>query len=73
MKTISERLKEKREAMNLTQEGLAQLAGVSQQAIQLIESGTTKRPRYLLEIASALNCDPCWLQYGEPEIKTMRV
>lgn len=64
METISDRLKEKRAALNLTQAELAKAAGVKQQSIQLIEAGTTKRPRFLFEIAQALNCDPAWLQYG---------
>lgn len=73
MKNISERLKEKRESLNLTQAELAKLSGVKQQTIQLIESGATKRPRYLFEIATALKCDPHWLQYGEAEAKTIRL
>ncbi|HIC8627048.1 TPA: transcriptional regulator, partial [Klebsiella pneumoniae] len=32
---------------------------------QAIEAGTTKRPRYLFELATALHCDPKWLLYGE--------
>ena len=65
MKTLSERLKKKRLELNMTQDELATKAGVSQQSIQLIEAGETKRPRFLLEIAKALHCDPSWLQYGD--------
>ncbi|MDU3155801.1 helix-turn-helix domain-containing protein [Hafnia paralvei] len=64
MQTISERLKEKRVELKMTQTELAHRAGVKQQSIQLIEAGVTKRPRFLFEIAIALNCDPVWLQYG---------
>jgi DNA-binding XRE family transcriptional regulator len=64
MQTISQRLKEQRLALKMTQTELAEKAGVKQQSIQLIEAGTTKRPRHLLEIALALNCDPSWLQFG---------
>lgn len=65
METISERLKQKRSELNLTQAELAKKAGIKQQSIQQIESGATKRPRFLFEIASALHCDPSWLQYGK--------
>lgn len=64
MQTLSERLKKKRVSLKMTQTELANKAGVKQQSIQLIEAGVTKRPRFLFEIATALNCDPVWLQYG---------
>jgi transcriptional regulator with XRE-family HTH domain len=68
MDTISERLKQKRSVLNLTQSELAEKAGVSQQSIQQIEAGKTDRPRRLFEIAAALNCNPAWLLYGiQPE------
>ncbi|MCW0353982.1 helix-turn-helix transcriptional regulator [Pantoea ananatis] len=65
MQTISERLKQKRSELKMTQSELALKAGVKQQSIQQIEAGITKRPRFLFEIASALQCDPVWLQYGK--------
>ncbi len=64
MQTLSERLKKRRIALKMTQTELATKAGVKQQSIQLIEAGVTKRPRFLFEIAMALNCDPVWLQSG---------
>ncbi|CFQ95832.1 TPA: helix-turn-helix domain-containing protein [Yersinia enterocolitica] len=69
METISERLKQKRSELNLTQAELAEKAGIKQQSIQQIESGATKRPRFLFEIASALQCEPSWLLYGNPTTK----
>jgi DNA-binding XRE family transcriptional regulator len=48
----------------MTQTQLAELVGMKQQSIQLIEAGVTKRPRFILEISKALDCDPLWLQYG---------
>ncbi|MBS8942801.1 helix-turn-helix transcriptional regulator [Escherichia coli] len=65
METISQRLKKKREEMNMSQAQLAKKVGMRQQSLQAIEAGTTKRPRYLFELASALHCDPKWLLYGE--------
>ncbi|WP_414162855.1 helix-turn-helix domain-containing protein [Superficieibacter sp. BNK-5] len=67
MKTISDRLKDRRKSLSLTQEELANLAGVKQQTIQLIESGKTKRPRYLAELAKALDCESYWLLHGEDQ------
>lgn len=65
MNTISQRLKQKRMELNLTQAQLAEKAGMKQQSYQQIEAGTTKRPRYLFELAEALQCDPSWLLYGK--------
>ncbi|EOU9490274.1 helix-turn-helix transcriptional regulator, partial [Cronobacter muytjensii] len=47
MNTISERLKQKRMELNLTQAQLAEKAGMKQQSIQQIEAGSTQRPRFL--------------------------
>ena len=65
METISQRLKQNREEMKLSQDRLAKLAGMKQQSIQAIEAGATKRPRYLVELARALNCAPEWLLFGD--------
>ncbi|AVU21165.1 helix-turn-helix domain-containing protein [Enterobacter cloacae complex sp. CDL006] len=70
METISQRLKQKREEMNLSQDQLAKLAGMKQQSLQAIEAGTTKRPRYLVELARALKCEPEWLLFGDEPNKT---
>ncbi|BET97763.1 helix-turn-helix domain-containing protein [Xenorhabdus taiwanensis] len=64
METISQRLKARRCELKMTQAQLAELAGMKQQSIQSIESGLTQRPRFILELSKALNCDPEWLQYG---------
>lgn len=70
METISQRIKQKREEMNLSQDQLAKLAGMRQQSLQAIESGATKRPRYLVELATALNCKPEWLLFGDSPNKS---
>jgi len=64
MHTFSQRLKQKRLELNLTQTQLAEMVGMKQQSIQSIEAGTTKRTRYLFELATALQCEPTWLMYG---------
>lgn len=69
MDSISERIKKKRAELNLTQVELAEKTGIKQQSLQQIEAGVTKRPRFLLEIAKALGCDPHWLMYGDSSDK----
>ncbi len=44
MQTISDRLKQKRAELNMTQTELAIKAGVKQQSIQKIEAGIVSRP-----------------------------
>lgn len=62
--SISDRLKSRRIELGLTQTQLALLSGVRQQTIHRIESGTSERPRNLLEIADALECSARWLLHG---------
>ncbi|EAA7987441.1 helix-turn-helix transcriptional regulator [Salmonella enterica] len=62
---ISERVKSLRTELGLTQAQLATRAKTSQQAIEQLENGKIKRPRYIIELANALNCDPSWLLTGE--------
>lgn len=65
MTTLATRLRTTREQANLTQAELGKLVGVSQNAIQKIESGKTLEPRNLLQLAMALKVDPLWLQTGK--------
>jgi transcriptional regulator with XRE-family HTH domain len=62
--TISQRVKQRRIELGMTQAEVAERAGIRQQSYQQIEAGETKRPRYLLEIASVLKCKPQWLLSG---------
>ena len=62
---IADRVKLKRAELGLTQADLAIRAKTSQQAIQQLEDGRTKRPRYLPELAVALNCSVQWLLTGD--------
>lgn len=62
---IAQRLREIRQARNLTQVELAALAGTTQATIQKIENGKSRRPRVLVELAVALEVNPAWLQWGE--------
>lgn len=62
--SIATRVKSKREALGLTQTELALMAKTSQQAIEQLENGKTKRPRYLPELADALRVPIDWLLNG---------
>lgn len=62
---LADRIKQRRLELGLTQTELAELAGTTQQGIVSVESGRTKRPRQLHELAKALNCDPEYLLNGK--------
>lgn len=65
--TLAERVAWAREKAGLSQQELADKAGVSQGTIGNVESGARKRPRDLLEIARALRVSPDWLSSGKGE------
>jgi transcriptional regulator with XRE-family HTH domain len=54
MTTMGERIKLFRIEKGLSQEVLAEMAGITQNAIAAIENGVTKRSKYLPQIAMAL-------------------
>ncbi|WP_309574165.1 helix-turn-helix transcriptional regulator [Klebsiella pneumoniae] len=62
---LAHRVKQKRAEMSLSQVQLARMVGMRQQSLQAIESGETKRPRLLVELAAVLGCEPAWLLYGD--------
>ena len=70
MESLSDRIKLRRSQLNLTQAELAELVGTKQQTIQQVESGLTKRPRRLVELAEALQCEPRWLLFGDVQNKS---
>ncbi len=65
MNELKDRVLKRRKQLGLTQKELAKRVGVKQQSIQQLEDGVVKRPRYLLELSSALECDPHWLSTGK--------
>lgn len=62
--SIAERVRIRRTEFGWTQAQLANRTGTSQQAIQQLENGETKRPRYLPELSVALKCSLQWLLTG---------
>lgn len=72
MNNLGQRIRARREELNLTQEQVASQVGIKQQSYQAIESGEVKKPRYLYEISVALKCDMAWLLSGkEKEVKNV--
>lgn len=72
MQNLAERVAKRREELGLSQQTLAKTIKVTQQSINKIESGQTRSPRNIEELAKALNVSPQWLMFGdnnEPEIK----
>ncbi|MER0135688.1 XRE family transcriptional regulator [Klebsiella quasipneumoniae] len=62
--TLAERLREARKAAGMTQKTLGDAVGVSQAAIQKIETGRAAQTTKLLDIANALRVRPEWLSSG---------
>ena len=62
--SLAARFKTRRTELGMTQVEVANEAGVSQQSIESIESGRTRKPRSLLDLARALKCSPEWLLNG---------
>jgi SOS-response transcriptional repressor LexA len=67
--TLANRFAQALHKSGLTQKALAELIGLSQQAINKIVDGTTKHPRKMEAIATALNTSPEWLLYGKHSAK----
>ncbi len=67
MGSTGERIKEARLQAQLTQQDLADAAGVSRSAVAQWETGETKhlRPENLFNIAERIGCSPKWLITGK--------
>ncbi|EAO0106739.1 helix-turn-helix domain-containing protein [Salmonella enterica] len=66
--SISSRVKSKRTQLGLNQVELAERVGTTQQSIEQLENGKTKRPRFLPELAVALGTSVDWLLNGSAEV-----
>lgn len=65
---MKDRVSKARRKLGISQAELSRRVGVKQQSIQQLEDGIVKRPRYLLELAEALQVNPKWLTEGiEPQ------
>ncbi|MBG6029243.1 S24 family peptidase [Proteus columbae] len=63
--SLADRVKTRRDALGLTQTEAAEKAGIRQQSWASIEDGSTKKPRNIISIARALECDAGWLMMGD--------
>lgn len=70
---IGERIKKKRNKLNLTQAELAEMVGIAQQSLQSIESGKIEKPRKINELADSLKTTPEFLQFGVGEMDNATV
>ena len=68
METIADRVRAERKRLNLSQPQLAARIGhgVVQQNIDQLERGLTRRPKYLIYLADALDVSARWLLEGGP-------
>jgi SOS-response transcriptional repressor LexA len=64
MNTLAERLLKSIDHAGLKQDQVAAAVNVTQQAIQHIISGETKRPKYINDLAHLLKVKPEWLMFG---------
>lgn len=67
MKTLASRIRDTRKSLKLSQEALAEKAGVSQSLIHKLESGESSESRKLPGIAKALEVTSDWLATGEED------
>ena len=60
---LSDRIKERRIALNMTQEELGEKVGLGRSAICRYENGSITNPKrsMIAKLAKALECDPVWL------------
>lgn len=70
MNTLGDRLKSARENKSLSQQEVAERAGMSQPTYYKIESGKTKRTTYLNDLARVLGVDANWLATGQGSMQT---
>lgn len=71
--TLAQRLKQARTKKGITQSELAELVGLSQAAIQKIETGKAATSTKLIEIAKELNVEPEWLSSGTGDNPTPHI
>ena len=61
---LKDRLRQARKAAGLTQEQLAERAGIKQASVSEIERGLTRTSGYLIKFAQICGVDPVWLAEG---------
>ena len=69
--TLGGRLTRSRLSKGWTQHQLASAAGTSQAVVQRIETGKSRHPRIVRDLASALAVSPAWLMFGVAVIEDL--
>lgn len=69
MKTLAQNIRDRMEAIGMTQKELAERADISQVMVHKLVSGKVKTTGKLLNIAAALRCTAEELQYGDEGAK----
>jgi len=67
--TLGARVRQCRLALNWSQAELAERLDVKQQSIDQLEAGKVKSPRYVIELAQALNVPLEWLRHGKGKMR----
>lgn len=70
--TLGARVRQCRLALSWSQAELADRIGVKQQSIDQLEAGKVSRPRYIVELAEALNVPMDWLRHGKGQVHLSR-
>lgn len=70
MKDIGTRVKSRMEELEISQKELAKMCGVVQQAISHVVTGRIARPKFIVELAKALQTTPEWLTEGVDYLPT---
>ena len=65
MNKFSDRVKDSRERLKLTQKALAEACGLKQSTISSYEGQQRVKTQHLIDLARALKVNPEWLQHGK--------
>ena len=73
MEKMSDRLKKLRKSKGLSQTAVGNMVGVAWQNIQNIETGKVVRPRYINELAEALETSVGFLTNGQEKPEVVKI
>ena len=65
MSELANNLKCRMRELNMTQKELGQRVRLSPSMIWRLLTGKVTETRHIVKLATVLECDPTWLQYGE--------
>lgn len=67
-KTLGDRVRERREALGLSQQDIAKALKIKQPSVHEIEVSPAERTKYILDLARVLKVNPEWLETGKGEM-----